>query len=137
MIGYHVTNLENLSSILDEGIEARITTENNFPGAMDNGHKEKVFFMTNLHSAWLWAQCHHKWIANCTDDEKENELYSGIEMGDEDMVIIEFNSPFSYPDPYAWNEINYMKDSRYTEKNISSRYIVDIHEVNKEGYNGI
>lgn len=123
MIGFHVTNLENLDSILELGILPCDTTKNHFPMAWDNRY-ERVFFMANLNSANLWAECHHKWTFN--GKSKSNRCYA-----DDEMVIVEFNSPISYEDSYAYSETNYMKDSRYTEKVVSPAFILDIHSVTK------
>jgi hypothetical protein len=113
--GFHVTNLENLDSILEIGILAKDTTKNHFPTAQDN-RGERLFFMPTIEASNYWARVHHP---NGDGNAKP-----------EDSVIIEFRIPDSVQprkDPYSWCESTPMEHAQYLEVSIPPSYIVDIH----------
>jgi hypothetical protein len=102
---FHVTELENLESILTSGIEARDTGKHNHFGAYHNEGNKRVFFMKTLDSAFEWGEgC---WEKN---------------------VVIEFVIPdgFACRDPYAYAD-SYMDDAMYTSYSIKKEWIIDWH----------
>lgn len=114
MIGFHVTFLRNLDSILEVGLLAMKTTDNNFPLAYDNQH-ERLFFMPDIESAKWWKRNYH-------------QMSKGHDGND---LIIEFEIPDdipSYPDPYSYDSTSPLLGAKYVEISIPPSRILDIHE---------
>jgi hypothetical protein len=127
MRGFHVTFYENLDSILSSGLFPQDTTKNNFPFALDNRERKRLFFMTDFSSSKYWFRTHHPYN---WEFDVDSEL--SVEIEERESVIIEFEIPQELNiqnDPYAWGMTNPMSNSRFVEGVIHPSNIVDIHEV--------